>query len=89
MRWWDTTTRLRPIGLRQPGDGSPRQYRPSGPLSYAGLYVILTSRFPDANHDPELATAQVSARHADPRTTKRAAHAMNDLDDNAVDYVTC
>lgn len=31
--------------------------------------------------------AQAAARYADPRTTMRYAHELNDLDDNVVDYV--
>lgn len=103
--------RLRAVGPRPPADGAPRQYRAAGRLSYAGLYFILTTRFRNANLDPQLAEAlaphstrhtfitlairggasiakaQAAARHADPRTTMRYAHDMDDLDDNAVDYV--
>ena len=103
--------RLRAVGPRQRADGRPRQYKAAGPLSYAGLYFILTSRFRGADLDPQLAEAlaphsmrhtfitlairggasiakaQAAARHADPRTTMRYAHDMDDLDDNAVDYV--
>jgi integrase/recombinase XerD len=34
-----------------------------------------------------LAQVQAAARHADPRTTMRYVHGMDDLDNNAVDYV--
>jgi site-specific recombinase XerD len=34
-----------------------------------------------------LSQVQAAARHADPRTTMRYVHGMDDLDNNAVDYV--
>jgi hypothetical protein len=35
-----------------------------------------------------LTKVQAAARHASPQTTMRYAHEQDELDDNAVDYVT-
>lgn len=116
--------RLRLIGPRQPPEGAVRTYKPSGALTYRGLYDILKRRFLAAvpaeptrdeteaarefrtiaaqlrphstrhtfvtlalKGGASLAQSQAAARHKDPRTTTRYAHDLDDLDDNAVDYV--
>ncbi|KAB8146052.1 tyrosine-type recombinase/integrase [Chloroflexia bacterium SDU3-3] len=66
--------RGRCVGARVPQGRSPHALRHS--------FVTLAIR-----GGASVTQAQAAARHKDPRTTMRYAHDLQNLDDNAVDYV--